>query len=227
MFVFETIDQPELFDHPFSDEEALPSWILDRLTDTDSGETRRLYAVVDAAKTVNLPELLQASGLPHTCLFDGKSAEELANVCPWLVELDRTTTFSRALFSSDPEGKDSWCHWDKGCAMFVLSSAALKDIRKHFRKFLKVERSNGSWLYFRFWEDSVLPYFLNALPANDQRRYQGLFCGIGTTRLDQVIFCQPLLEQALVVSGAPRGSLWHDRPPERRYGQRYSGEKRA
>lgn len=215
MFVFETIDKPEIFYHPLQGETALPSWISDRLIGSGEGDKRKLYAVVDAAKSVNLPELLEASGLPHTCLFDGQSAEELANVCPWLVELDAVNTFTRALLSYDAQYKDAWCLWGRGCAMFVLSTAPLKDIRKHFRKFLKLQRSDGSWLYFRFWEGSVLPYFLNALPADDQRRYQGLFCGIGTTQFDQLIFCEPGLEQAFIVSGPPMRGDENDVQPGR------------
>src|SRR5690606_8622183 len=42
------------------------------------------YAILDAAKVVNLPELLGSSGLEHQCLFKGKSYDELKNVAPWI-----------------------------------------------------------------------------------------------------------------------------------------------
>ena len=45
------------------------------------------YAILDAAKLTNLPELLERSGLEHRCLFKDDAYDELKNVAPWIVRL--------------------------------------------------------------------------------------------------------------------------------------------
>ncbi|MDP0927330.1 DUF4123 domain-containing protein [Paracoccus onubensis] len=117
------------------------------------------YAILDAAKIVNLPELLGASGLEHRCLFKGKSYDKLKNVAPWIVRLEEGNDFTRRLFTG-PEGINGL--WDQELGIYIRSRAGLDDIRKHFRKFTRVQDENGKWFYFRFWESQ---------PANSYFRY--------------------------------------------------------
>lgn len=56
------------------------------------------YAVLDAAKIPNLPELLAASQLPHRCLLQGQAFENLANVAPWLVTAGRAQRIHKTAF---------------------------------------------------------------------------------------------------------------------------------
>lgn len=117
------------------------------------------YAILDAAKIVNLPELLGASGLEHRCLFKGKSYDELKNVAPWIVRLENGNDFTRRLFTG-PEGINGL--WDQELGFYICSRVGLDDIRKHFRKFTRVQDENGNWFYFRFWESQ---------PAHSYFRY--------------------------------------------------------
>ncbi len=107
------------------------------------------YAIVDAAKAMGLVEMLEASGLDHSCLFQGKAAEELRDVAPYIVRLEESNAFTRNLFT---KGDSGWQMWDRKPGIYLRSPASLGEIRKHFRKFTKVRREDGKWFYFRFWD---------------------------------------------------------------------------
>ena len=57
------------------------------------------YAVLDAAKAFGLPEMLEASGLDHACLFQGVAAADYRDAAPWLVRLEDGHRFTRGLFT--------------------------------------------------------------------------------------------------------------------------------
>ena len=107
------------------------------------------YAVLDAAKAVNLPELLSASRLEHRCLFMGAAYDEMKNVAPWIVRLEDGNDFTRRLFTG-PEGINGL--WDKKPGIYMRSRATLDEMWRHLRKFTRVQDNGGNWHYFRFWE---------------------------------------------------------------------------
>ncbi|WP_179381795.1 DUF4123 domain-containing protein [Jannaschia marina] len=110
------------------------------------------YAVLDAAKLPGLPEMLETSGLDHACLFQGAAAEELRDVAPYLVRLEEGHRFTRGLFT---QGEGPGDMWDRESGIFLRSQGSLNDLRKHLRKFTKLQDGEGKWFYFRFWEHHV------------------------------------------------------------------------
>lgn len=126
----------------------------------------RTYAVLDAAKLVNLPELLGASGLEYRCLFTGKSHDELKDVAPWIVELKDGNDFARRLFTG-PNGINGL--WDKQPGIYARSRAPLEDMWKHFRKFTRVQDETGKWFYFRYWEASYAKSYFSTLGAYPEK----------------------------------------------------------
>lgn len=115
------------------------------------------YAILDAAKVANLPELLERSGLEHRCLFKGDAYDELKNVAPWIVRLDGDENFTRNLFTRSDA---SWHLWDKEPGIYVRSRCDLNDLWRHLRKFTRVQDDDGQWFYFRFWESDTVQAFL-------------------------------------------------------------------
>ena len=111
------------------------------------------YAILDAAKITNLPDLLEASGLEHRCLFKGAAYDDLKDVAPWIVRLEQNNTFTRNLFTRTDA---PWHLWDADPGIYLRSPRTLDDLWTHFRKFTKVQGENGAWLYFRFWEGSFI-----------------------------------------------------------------------
>lgn len=67
--------------------------------DTPAAPPIRTYAILDAAKFTNLPELLAESDLEYACMFKGDSFEELKEVAPWIVQLEEASGFTRNLFT--------------------------------------------------------------------------------------------------------------------------------
>ncbi|MCU0911500.1 MAG: DUF4123 domain-containing protein [Rhodobacteraceae bacterium] len=110
------------------------------------------YAILDAAKVANLPEMIGTSGLPHRCLFSGAAEETLGAVAPWVVGLAADNAFTRCLFSRSDA---PWHLWDAAPGIFVVSQADLDSVWSHFRKFTRVQDEAGRWFYFRFWDPAV------------------------------------------------------------------------
>jgi Domain of unknown function (DUF4123) len=117
------------------------------------------YAVLDAAKVMDLPERLARSGLEHRCLFTGKATEDLGAVAPWLVRLDPAHGLTRQLFTA---GKASWQLSGKDTAIFLRSLAGIDIVHRHLRKFTRIaSEETGRWNLFRFYD----PVTLRALMA--------------------------------------------------------------
>ncbi len=111
------------------------------------------YAILDAAKVRNLPEMLETSSLPHRCLFKGDAYDELKGVAPWIVQLQDGNAFTRKLFT---RSNAPWHLWDHEPGIYVRSRSTLDEVWKHFRKFTKITGPDGRRVYFRFWEAKVM-----------------------------------------------------------------------
>lgn len=111
------------------------------------------YAVLDAAKIQNLPELLESSGLKYRCLFTGEAYETSKEAAPWAVQMEDGNSFLRSLFT---QSDAFWHYWDAAPGIYLRSKATLDDIWGHFRRFVKLQQADGSWLYFRFWDPRIL-----------------------------------------------------------------------
>lgn len=114
--------------------------------DTSAVPLLQTYAVLDAAKLVNLPELLEDSGLEHRCLFKGDAYDELKEVAPWLVRLEEDNSFTRNLFTRSDA---PWHLWDSEPGIYIRSRAELAALNSHLRKFFKVRDEAGAWYYLR------------------------------------------------------------------------------
>lgn len=113
----------------------------------------RTYAILDAAKVVNLPELLEHSGLEHRCLFKNQAQEDYGDVAPWLVELNPDSRLLRQLFTR-AEGPGHF--WDAEAAVFLRSRSGIDQLWRHLRKFTQLRDAHGRMRYFRFWQADLL-----------------------------------------------------------------------
>ena len=126
------------------------------------------YAILDAAKVTNLSDMLEASGLPHRCLFKGEAYEELKDVAPWIVQIKDGHNLIRNLFT---QGDAGWHLWDSEPGIYIRSRASLDDLWSHFRKFTRIQDDTGKWFYFRFWEAQYAgAYFAGILHDRDRRQ---------------------------------------------------------
>lgn len=114
----------------------------------------RLYALIDGARTVFLPERLEASGLLHVCLYNSNDLEDGGAAAPWLVELDPTRKFTRSVFACDLQGQNPRALF--GMGIWLTSHYELADLRAHLRHYTKLVDEYGATEYFRLAEPGML-----------------------------------------------------------------------
>jgi hypothetical protein len=123
-----------------------------------------LYAVVDCARDAALFPLLRAHAEEWRSLYDGESAQTLAEVAPYLVRLQPHSTLLRVLGAAG---------WGKSWCVYVVTGASFDDLRKHLRHFLMVEDPKGEVVYFRFYDPRVLRVHLPGCNAEESKAFFG------------------------------------------------------
>jgi hypothetical protein len=115
------------------------------------GYGQPVFAVLDAARDDRLPAFLQAYGVEHDSLYEGKGGDELKDVAPYLALLPKASTLWPMLMK---EG------WGKSWGIYFNSHAELPAVRDHLRRLLTVKDEDGRLLYFRFYDPRVLRVFI-------------------------------------------------------------------
>lgn len=113
--------------------------------------TPMLFTVFDAARLGNnLPEARELNSA-HTSLYNGRSADLLADYAPYLFVFNPASSFSQWFFAQ------GWGNaWGIGCQ----SSVPGQELYRHFRRFLMVQLEGSQPIYFRFYDPRVLRQFL-------------------------------------------------------------------
>jgi hypothetical protein len=152
--------------------EPIPAAVQDALF---ADPSHQVYAVLDAARVFGLPERLAASGHDAVCLFQGAAFDEMADIAPWLVQLDADAPLLRALFTSDPEGRHPAALWDAGAGICLSAPCDITAMRAHLRRFVRVTDDAGQWFFLRFWQPEVALDLAHCLtPQNAQLLFGGL-----------------------------------------------------
>jgi hypothetical protein len=123
-----------------------------------------LYAILDAARTVDIPFRLRSAGVEHDCLYRGRSAEVLWHVAPYLVRCERDTEWIHWLLE---EG------WGDSWGIYLTSAVGLEGLCEHLRQFLLVRTEEDQELYFRFYDPRVLRAFLPTCSPEETKRLFG------------------------------------------------------
>ncbi|SEL27852.1 protein of unknown function [Stigmatella aurantiaca] len=130
------------------------------------GQKTPLYAILDAARSPRILELLHESVEPYCSLYEGPKGEALAGMAPYLVSLPN---------------KDSWLlealvqeGWAAAWGIYLTSPLPVLQVRRHFRKLLMVEaESIEGRLYFRFYDPRVLHIFLPTCQPDMKKEFFG------------------------------------------------------
>ena len=131
---------------------------------SEEGQTPQgTYAILDAARDDKIYPALADADIESLCLYLGEKADELATVAPYLLSLTREDPFTQWLMNNG---------WGKSWGIFLRSSASLKELHRHFRKFLMVYDEKGTPLYFRYYDPRVLRVYL---PTCNGSELQTLF----------------------------------------------------
>lgn len=134
--------------------------ILDLLFTPPANDHRpqNVYALLDASRSQFLPTRLETSGLAFHCLYDLSDDPALGETAPWLVQLDRDATFSRATLAHDPISHDP--RKMLGDGIFLVSPLSLDDMRRHLRRYTVLRDEVGVQQYFRLQEPGMLDALL-------------------------------------------------------------------
>lgn len=132
-----------------------------------------LYALLDAARTDRVLELLPEAAEEYRSLYGGVEGEALAEVAPYLVALGRD---GRLLEQLVREG------WGQGWGVYLACARPPGEVRQHLRRLLLVEdEARGRRLYFRFYDPRALRVFL---PSCSPRQRAEIFGEIGCFLLE-------------------------------------------
>ncbi|OCX67322.1 hypothetical protein BFP70_01640 [Thioclava sp. SK-1] len=123
----------------------------------------RIYALIDGARSLFLPERLEVSGLEHVCLYEHRHLSDEGATAPWLVELDPNSKFARATFMHDAQGLQPRAMF--GAGIWLTSRHDLNDLRAHLRRYTQVTDERGATEFFRLAEPGMLDALLYA--SND------------------------------------------------------------
>ncbi len=115
-----------------------------------------VYAVLDGARSEAIYPKVAGSGLPFACLYEGKLPAPMVEVAPYLVHLAPDAPLTEALLTEA---------WGESWGVFILSTASLEELRRHFRRFLKVQDEDGKTLIFRWYDPRVLRVYLPTCTA--------------------------------------------------------------
>lgn len=126
--------------------------ILDELLPAfPENEQTRAFALLDAARDDRIYPAILRADCEWTCLYRGDAAVTMAEVAPYLVQLERASVFTSWVLE---EG------WGNSWGVFMNAVVPMETLRNHFRRFVYVQLPDGRTVYFRFYDPRVLRAYL-------------------------------------------------------------------
>jgi hypothetical protein len=110
-----------------------------------------VYAVLDSARDPLVHAKLLATDAPSACLYEGRVPRPIAEIAPYLVKLRRDHRFTTQLIESG---------WGRSWGVFASAPADFETMRRHFRRFLRVEDDSGRTFVFRWYDPRILRVYL-------------------------------------------------------------------
>jgi hypothetical protein len=117
-----------------------------------------VYAVLDGASVSGLLDKLYGLSPDFCCLLRGELSPDMAEVAPYLVQLEPDTEFTRWLINQG---------WGNHWGIFAASDADFRRMRSHLRTFLIVYDETGRPLRFRYYDPRVLRLYLPTCNAQE------------------------------------------------------------
>ena len=111
----------------------------------------KVFAVLDGASIPDLRLTLHRSHPEHVCLYRGELTDDMAEVAPYLAQLEEDGEFTNWLLTQG---------WGEHWGVFALAAGDLHEMRQHFRRFLTVYGPENKPLLFRYYDPRVLRIYL-------------------------------------------------------------------
>jgi len=117
-----------------------------------------VYAVLDGASVPGLVRKLWEVKPKYYCLFPGELEPDMAEVAPYVVELEPDSQFTQWVIDGG---------WGNHWGIFASAPEDLRKMRGHFRSLVKVMDEAGTPMYFRFYDPRVMRTFLPTCNAEE------------------------------------------------------------
>ena len=125
-----------------------------------------IYAVIDGAACPELRFKIYDWEPQSVCLWSGALEPDIQEVAPYMVLLDRESTFTDWLISQG---------WNNNWNIFIQSTLDFKAFKKQIRKLLRVKSPEGKNMVFRFYDPRVLDVFLASIESTQKEEFfQGI-----------------------------------------------------
>ena len=111
----------------------------------------RLYLLLDASRSFEIPVMLDALSEDAVCLFDGAAKEDFADTAPWLTPV-----------SVDDDVFDWYMDegWGRDWGVFLISSQTTGRVKSSLKRSVMVQDEDGQEMFFKFYRPSVLNVYL-------------------------------------------------------------------
>ena len=139
-----------------------PLWEV--LFPSEGDPTLATYCIIDGAACEELLPQLDQHQPDHCCLYAGDLDDDVAEVAPYLIRLEADHPFTAWLLETISH---------KPWGIFCKAPSTLRELRKHFRKFLIVKSPEGGNLYFRYYDPRVLSIFMPTMNADELSSFFG------------------------------------------------------
>jgi hypothetical protein len=110
-----------------------------------------VFALVDAARDEQIYPALLKADCEWVCIYRGDAAVTMAEVAPYLVELDPHARFTSWLLEKG---------WGKSWGLFLHARVAIERLQAHFRRLTMAQLPDGKIVYFRFYDPRVMRAYL-------------------------------------------------------------------
>jgi hypothetical protein len=125
-----------------------------------------VYAVLDAARDPRVHRMVLDCGMKFACLYAGAVPPQLAEVAPYVVRLRPTSASTREILDAG---------WGQSWGFFATAQVDLEAVRRHLRRFLRVQREDGRTLVFRYYDPRVLRTYLPTCTPAELTTFFGPF----------------------------------------------------
>jgi hypothetical protein len=124
-----------------------------------------LFAVLNAARTLRVIEVLRESVEPYRSLYEGIKGDALAMQAPYLVSLPAGSPLLEQLVL---EG------WGRRWGIYLTSERPFDEVRTQLRRSLMVHNiQNGERMYFRFYDPKMLRLVLSTCGVRQREQIFG------------------------------------------------------
>lgn len=127
--------------------------LLFDLPDTADGDPLRSYLLLDAAAAPEIATYAMAFPEPASCLFDGAAYDDLADVAPWVIQID---PFGDVLDWYLDKG------WGQNWGVFVQTALPLARLKTRLKSHLYVSSEDQGKMFFKFYRPRTLRDYLHA-----------------------------------------------------------------